>query len=152
MRPDKVGKNYYRDELMLLAKYYEENPSADPVIFTGKYKHAASRFATFITIRPFSTGRKYRTICQHVNIPRVDVLRYLDLGEAESGRKYYLLARAGRYRHYGDFRGKLALADDEPTAPICVMHPDAPSPSWIRAYPVPGWLGSELRPSAALEP
>ncbi len=111
----KIEKNYFRTELFELAK------EAENVFFilTGKYKHTENqKWATFTTIRPYIPGQKTFTVCNHINIKRESVSRYLMLTEKMHNRKFYICAWITEYEHYGELRAGVELADTKEQKPI----------------------------------
>ena len=106
----KVEKNYFRAGLIALVK----EAGGQPLIFTGRYKHRDDvQWTTFTSIRPYVPGEKTKTVCNHINIKRDSVSRYLTLTEREHNRKFYICAQVSTYDHYGDLRGCLVLAEIE---------------------------------------
>ncbi len=111
----KVEKNYYRRQILDL----ENENQRHPIIFTGKYKHTADpRWITFTTIRRYNPREKTQTVCNHINLEREAVARYLSLSEKEHNRKFYIYGRVSTYNHYGNIRGCIILADTCSESPI----------------------------------
>jgi len=111
----KVSKNYYRDQLLLLL---EEN-RLQPIVFKGRYKHTDNpRWATFDWIRRYENGKKTKTICNHINLEREAVHRYVYLTKYEHNRSFYFWGRVSPYVHYSVTRGGIVLAQDIGKTPI----------------------------------
>lgn len=112
----KLLKNYFRDELRCL---YEDRKNI-PILFTGKYKHSDGELSTFTSIREYIPGIKTKTVCNHVNLIRRDIERYVKLTNSEHNRKFYFWAHITKYIHYGDNRHGLALAIRHSEPPIWI--------------------------------
>lgn len=105
----KMGKNYYRGEVVALRLSLGESP----VIFTGRYKHSSNdAWAVFTTIRPYTPGQRSPTICNHVNIQRRTIDRYSQVSELDHNHKFYFVGRSSTYMHYGEERGCIEIASD----------------------------------------
>ena len=111
----KVAKNYFRIKLLALARETENSP----IIFTGKYKHREDpNWVTFTTIRRYVPKEKTKTVCDHINIERDSVARYLTLTEDKHNRKCYICGLVSTYEYHGDVRGCLVLAETGSYSPI----------------------------------
>jgi len=116
----KVEKNYYRMELMALIQETENQP----IVVTGKYKHTDNpKWITFTTIRCYVPKERTKTVCNHINIDRNSVSRYLTLTEDKHNRKFYICGRISTYDHYGDIRACLVLADIRGESPLWMTLP-----------------------------
>ena len=113
----KIGKNYYRDELLKL----KEESMKKPIVFTGKYKHGESlKWVTFTTIRRFFPKVKTKTVCNHINFEKIKVVPFITLTKEEHNRKYYFCARIMEYNYWGEIRAGLELATDVYDIPIWI--------------------------------
>jgi len=107
-------------ELMALIQETENQP----IIFTGKYKHTDDpKWITFTTIRRYVPGDKTKTLCNHINIDRDSVSRYLTLTEDKHNRKFYICGRISTYDHFGDIRACVVLADTKGESPLWITAP-----------------------------
>ncbi|MEF2276998.1 hypothetical protein V3W47_01730 [Deinococcus sp. YIM 134068] len=107
----KLGKNYYWDELLALRLALGETPA----VFTGRYKHTLDEtWAVFTTIRPYTPGQRNPTVCNHVNIRRPVIGPDRQLSELDHNRKFYFVGRPSTYLHYGEERGCIEVAVDLP--------------------------------------
>ena len=110
------GKNYYRDDLALL--FCE---SLKPLMFTGRYKHIEdSNWITLTTIRPYHFGEKSKSICNHINLKKHEVNKYLQLSAENHNRKIYFYADIYNYDYSGDMRSGLKLVPTLNISPIWI--------------------------------
>jgi hypothetical protein len=112
-----LGKNYYRDDLSHL--FCED---LKQIISTGRYKHTDScDWVTLTTIRPYNFGnKKNKSVCNHINLKKCEVDKYLQLDEDVHNRKIYFYATIYNYDYYGDTRSGLRLVQTLNISPIWV--------------------------------
>lgn len=111
----KIEKNYFRNNIKELIT----NTNGKPVIITGKYKHSSTnKWATFTTVRSYIPGVKSYILCNHINILKCDVDKYIKLNEEVNNRKFYIIGYPNIYTHYDIKRGCIFLAKDIGIAPI----------------------------------
>jgi len=153
MRADKVSKNYYRSELSALA----EKIGGSPLIYTGRYKYREnSEWVTFTTIRRFtlrndrSSAKKPPTLCDHINIHRSEISKYLDLFDVHHNRKFYLCATICRYAYRGASRACLQLAKTGGESPLWMTETE--NGNELRAQRVLFSAEKQLQPALWLAP
>lgn len=95
---DKYLKNYMRVKLC--------EPRNEPVILIGTFKKVWPKHVTFTTIRPYIKGIQTITICNHVNIKRTDLEKYIDLNSLVVNKKYYII---GYCRQYSDSNERMGV-------------------------------------------
>jgi len=119
----KVKKNYYRDDLLKIYNKCEKKP----IILTSKYKHSNSiDWAVFSNLKPYINSKcklsreNYRnyTFCNHINIFRNDILKYIKLTQIHSNKRFLIMANIIKYECNGIKRMGLKLYKEEGIVPI----------------------------------
>ena len=100
---DKYYKNYKRGMLAEI--------QGNVVVLTGKYKATWENHVTFTTIRPYIQDCKTKTICDHINLSRIDVEKVINIADLEKNRKYYIFGYCKTYSQGERMGVKLALGE-----------------------------------------
>lgn len=106
---NKYLKNYMRVKLC--------EPRHEPVILIGTFKKVWPKHVTFTTIRPYIKGVKTLTICNHINIKRTTLEKYIDLSTLVADKKYYIIGYCRQYSKENERMG-VRLAENLQGPPI----------------------------------
>lgn len=99
---------YYRNKLKTL----KESSSVNAWIFIGRYKHHDNeKWLLLTTIRLYKQGIKNASICNHINLRKSDVERYIHLSESKHNHKVYFVGEVYQYIHSNEIRWGLKLAN-----------------------------------------
>jgi hypothetical protein len=106
---DEYLKNYMRVKLA--------EPRNEPVILLGTYVKTCNKHITFVKVRPFITGIRTIPICDHVNLHRGTLEKYIDVNSLEQGNIYFII---GHCKLYNDGSGRMGvnLAENINSRPI----------------------------------
>lgn len=102
-------KNYMRVKLC--------EPRNEPVILIGTFKKVWKKHVTFTTIRPYIKGVQAITLCDHINIYRKTLEKYINFNELVKNKKYYIIGYCKQYSNSNKRIG-VVLAEDINKIPI----------------------------------
>ena len=114
---DSGNKNHLVNYVRIRLLEHKDRPS----LFSGKLVRIWSKHVTFIHIRPVIGSVQTSVVCDHINILRTAIEKYMQLDTSCLGRKYYLLAYSRQYSS-GVGRFGLELAEDLKGYPIVRMN------------------------------
>ena len=114
--PKAFDKNFYRVQISDVM----ENCDNKSAVIYARYKNNNGNkdFCTFITVRPVIPGFYTRTICNHINISRKDVEKYIHLSEENEHQKFMLIVEPCSYMKDGCMRAGFRLATSNGIQPI----------------------------------
>lgn len=114
---DRNQTEYFRIPLLKLEEEFEN----EVLTFKARYKQSEnSRWATFNCVSLYTSEFKTKQICEHINIERAKISRYICL---KNNTFYYIIGYASSYDHYGDRRGKVCLLETDDIIPIFESDP-----------------------------
>lgn len=118
------GRNYLRNTIKALAKINK------PFIVSGRYTpRNGYDYVTYTNIRPYiPEGASTNQICDHINVMREDVEKYIGVGGVKGRNPLdYLVCRAKEYRgEDGTTRGGIILTDELGIPPVlCAEYPSS---------------------------
>lgn len=82
-------KNYMRVKLLKC--------TVRPVILSGVFRKVWEKHVTFTSVKPYIQGIKTLDICDHINLFRPDLERYISLDTLEFGKRYYIIGYCKKY-------------------------------------------------------
>ena len=112
---EKYDKNYFRDILLELM----EETDGKPNVIKCKYKERYNKkWILFTSLRPYISGIKTKTICDHIHINRIEAEKYFKFTQEHHNRTFYIICYPWFYNYNGIIRGTVKLAKSFQVNPI----------------------------------
>lgn len=117
--------NYALENLTTEKKHYiREGLSSceNQLIFVkSTFKEIHDNHITFGNIRPYVDGTATYILCNHVNILKRTVQKYINIHSLEKGKKYYIFGYVKKYGNENERYG-IELAENIEVSPIFEIH------------------------------
>lgn len=106
---DEYLKNYMRIKLC--------EPRQEPVILLGTFVKVWDKHVTFIDVRPYIIGIRAIPLCDHINLKRETLEKYVNVDSLDRGNIYFIIGYCKQY-HDGSGRMGVTLAENVNCVPF----------------------------------